>query len=516
MNLAELVSAMPGIELLDADRHGPLSLRDIVTDSRQAGPGCLFVALRGHQRDGQEFLAQVAHQGAVAALVACDAAEAARDRVPGLPLVIAQAPRAVLGLLADRFFGEPSRALQVLGVTGTNGKTTCSALLASILEAAGLSVGVVGTIGYRWPGHREPAVNTTPESLTLHRMMDRMRRAGVQAVVMEVSSHGLASHRVEGVRFDGALFTNLTQDHLDFHGTMEAYFAAKASLFERLLPWSASQGKPEPVAALNLGDRWIAPLRERVENLAAVRVVGFSTEPDQTRAEVRPLEQPRLGLDGLRVRARTPKSDEGLELWAPLVGAFNLENVLGAVALAGSLEGVSTLAVEAGLASLGPVPGRLQRIEGPEGGPAVFVDYAHTPDALRVALAALRDHVPRGGRLVAVFGCGGERDRGKRPQMGRAAWEGADRLVLTSDNPRGEKPEEILEEILAGLPAAGQGAAEVEPDRERAIRGAVARATAADVILVAGKGHENYQEIGGERRHFDDVEVARRALRDQV
>ena len=526
MLLADLVEAAPQVSLLDPQANHGLPITDIVIDSRRASAGHLFVALKGARRDGHDFLEEIAAQGATAALVAADRVDQIRRRLPTLPLLSAPEPRAALGLLADRFFGEPSRALTVLGITGTNGKTTCSALLASILEARGLRVGVVGTIGYRWPGHQEKAANTTPESLTLHRMMARMLEAGVDAVVMEVSSHGLATHRLVGVRFDGALFTNLSQDHLDFHGTMQAYLQAKASLFEELLPWSAQQGKGRPVAALNLDDDQVRPLLDRLQS-APLQIVGFSARPDEDRAEVRPVGRPRLGLAGLEARLRLPGEEEPLDVVAPLVGSFNMENVLGSAALAEAVEAVTPRDLAAGLAGLSPVPGRLQRVEVPEGGegrggPAVFVDYAHTPDALRRALEALREHVPSGGQLVVVFGCGGERDRGKRPQMGAAGWAGADRLVLTSDNPRGEAPEAILEDILGGIPQdveqgpPGEGRLGVEPDREQAIRRAVLSAGASDVILVAGKGHEDYQEIGGERKHFDDVEVARATLEDRA
>jgi UDP-N-acetylmuramoyl-L-alanyl-D-glutamate--2,6-diaminopimelate ligase len=493
MRLGELIAALdPGAAV-----HGPdVEIRGVVTDSRQAGPGDLFFALPGLHTDGRRHVADAVARGAVAVV-----ADGPLDA--GAATVVATGhPRRLLGRAAARLAGDPSATLALVGVTGTNGKTTTTYLLEAIWRAAGFQPGVIGTIAYRYAGTSRPAPFTTPEAPALQMLLAEMRRAGTTHVAMEVSSHALALERVEGARFDAAVFTNLTRDHLDFHPTLEDYYAAKARLFLDHLP---AGGKPAPVAVVNLDDA----AGERLAASVATRVVTVGRHP---RAAVRPRAID-TDLDG--TRGVLELDGRALPFTCRLVGAPHVENVLGAAATAWAL-GVPPAAIAAGLAALEPPPGRLERIPGP--GFTVVVDYAHSPDALERCLAVLRPLAA--GRVLCVFGCGGDRDRGKRPLMGDAAARLADVVVLTSDNPRSEDPERILTDVEAGLRGGGMtaladGAARGylrEPDRRHAIRLAIGAARPGDVVLVAGKGHEDYQIVGTERRHLDDREEVRRAL----
>jgi UDP-N-acetylmuramoyl-L-alanyl-D-glutamate--2,6-diaminopimelate ligase len=483
---------------------GDVEVKGVAVDSRRVRPGDVFFALAGIREDGRRHVRDAVARGAVA-VVAEDAVD-----IDGAVVVGAGAARALLGRAAAQLAGDPTAALTVVGVTGTNGKTTTTYLLEQIWHAAGLSPGVVGTIAYRFGGTSTPAPLTTPDAVTLQGLFAQMRERGTTHVAMEVSSHALEQDRVAGTRFDAAVFTNLTRDHLDFHGDIDRYFAAKARLFLEHLPLG---GKPDPVAVVNVDDpagaRLVARLRTRAVPVgrgpgAAVRPCGVETDLSGMRGEI--------DLDGTRLPFRTR-----------LIGAPHVENVLSAAAAAWAL-GVAPDAIAAGLAGAVPPPGRLEQIDGP--GFTVMVDYAHTPDALERSLEVLR--VLTAGRLIAVFGCGGDRDRGKRPLMGAAAARVADVVVLTSDNPRTERPEAIIAEIEAGvrdagmrpLPlAAGDAALEnggrgyvVETLRAEAIALAVRLARPGDVLLVAGKGHEDYQIIGTEKRPFDDRDAVRAAL----
>jgi len=394
--------------------------------------------------------------------------------------------------------------MQLVGVTGTNGKTTVSYLVEACARAAGQPTGVIGTVTHRFPGVERAAAHTTPESTTLQAMLGEMRDAGTKLVVLEVSSHALAQERVAGLRFAAAGFTNLTRDHLDYHGDMAGYFAAKRRLFVEHL---ALDG----VAVVNAHDPWGARLADQLGPGRTTWRYGTRVE-DQLRAE-----SAELSIAGITAAVQTPRGP--LALRSPLVGAHNLENLLCAAGLA-LAAGLPLAAVEAGLSTCRGAPGRLERIDGR--GLSVFVDYAHTDDALSRALEALRSLQPR--RLLLVFGCGGDRDRGKRPLMGAVAGNGADLAIVTSDNPRSEDPLRIISEIEPGLTAAGRPrrtAAEavagepgyvVEPDRRAAIELALACARPGDALLIAGKGHESTQLVGAERRYFDDREEARRAL----
>jgi UDP-N-acetylmuramoyl-L-alanyl-D-glutamate--2,6-diaminopimelate ligase len=470
----------------------------VTGDSREVVAGALFCALPGARADGHAFAAEAAARGAVAVI-----AERPVECAPAR-LLLAPSARRSMALCAANFHGRPGDALQLVGVTGTNGKTTVAWLVEACARAAGRPAGMIGTVTHRFPGVERPAAYTTPESTAVQALLGEMRDAGTRLVVMEVSSHALAQERVAGLRFAAAGFTNLTRDHLDYHGDMDGYFAAKRRLFVEHLA-------PDGTAVINARDPWGARLADQLGPGRIAWRYGTRAE-DQLRAE-----SPRLTMAGIEATVRTPRGP--LALRSPLVGAHNLENLLCAAGLA-LAAGLPLAAVEAGLGASRGAPGRLERIDGR--GLSVFVDYAHTDDALARAIEALRSLGPR--RLVVVFGCGGDRDRGKRPLMGAAAGRGAEVVVVTSDNPRTEDPLRIIAEIEPGLSQAGRPrrtAAEavagepgyvVEPDRRAAIELALACARPGEAVLIAGKGHEDYQLVGAERRHFDDREEARRAL----
>ncbi len=473
-------------DLLPGSAHGECVITGICADSRRISAGDLFIALQGARHDAIAFLPEVAARGAIAALIdsACALPEA-----PPLPVVMVDRLAERAGEIAGRFHGEPSRSMALIGVTGTNGKTTCTQLIAQALSSAGVRCGVIGTLGSGFPGELREGTHTTPDAVTLQQLLGEMRDAGAQAVAMEVSSHALAQGRVSALRFETAVFTNLTHDHLDYHGSLEAYAAAKEALFHHPGLKRAVLNIDDP-----MGRRILAGLGQGVEGTPC------STSGRDALLHVLSAE---YDTGGIRAHLRTPQGEGVLAL--PLIGRFNLENallVLG-VLLAHGLDLAAALAA---LEGVRPVPGRMQRVQG-EQGPLVVVDYAHTPDALEQALRALRVHCR--GRLWCVFGCGGDRDRSKRPLMGRIAREHADEVVVTSDNPRSEEPAAIIEEICAGIPDPGVIR---EPDRRAAILRAIALASPADCILLAGKGHENYQETGGVRQPFSDVQVAAEAL----
>lgn len=481
------------------------AIAGVRVDSRKVERGDLFVAVPGTKVDGAAFVAQARERGAVA--VACDEAHAPND----MPSIVARDVAAAAGHLASAFHGDPSERVELAGITGTNGKTSCTYLLESIWKAAGRSPGVIGTIVQRCGAFERPSSMTTPSAVDLQAVLAEMLAAGTDCVAMEVSSHALDQRRVAGCRFRGALFTNLTRDHLDYHASEDSYFAAKASLFREYL------GAAGGVAVLNADD-------ERVSTLAAELhdhdVWSVSTSPgSRARARVTRAECTLAGI-----RATFDLGGAPVTIRSPLVGTANLANLLAVAALARGT-GIAPATIGEGLSSCPAIPGRMERIPvtGPDGhAPAVFVDYAHTPDALERSLKSLQGETS--GRIIAVFGCGGDRDRGKRPIMGRIAATLADVAVLTSDNPRSEDPHAILDEVEAGigarksrrsageLAAGGTGGYLVEADRLVAIETAIAIAGRDDVVLVAGKGHEDYQETAGTRRHFDDREVARATL----
>jgi UDP-N-acetylmuramoyl-L-alanyl-D-glutamate--2,6-diaminopimelate ligase len=493
-------AAVPTATLLDAlpDKtvlgRLPASVSGLCYDSRRVEPGALFVAVPGLRQDGRQFIPEALRRGAAAVVAeGPDPPEAARTA-----RILVPSAREALARLADAYYGRPSREMVLVGITGTNGKTTTSYLVDALLRAAGHRTGLIGTIQYRIGDESLPAGQTTPEAVELQDLLARMRRRGVTAAAMEASSHALALHRVDGLAFDVAVFTNLTQDHLDFHGTLEEYRRAKARLF-RLL---ASGGKPRPTAVINVDD----PAGPGMVAGLDLPTLGFGLSP---RAEIRP-EAWTSGADGIRMRVATPAGP--VEIESRLVGEHNVMNLLGAAGVGVAL-GLAPSLMGPALAGVAAVPGRFERVEA--GQPfLVVVDYAHTPDALERVLATGRKLVTPPGRLAVVFGCGGDRDRGKRPQMGTIAARAADRVWVTSDNPRSEEPQAIIREIVTGLTGAGEPphGCVVEPDRRAAIEAALAWAAPGDVVVIAGKGHETYQIVGSQVLPFDDRAVAREAL----
>jgi UDP-N-acetylmuramoyl-L-alanyl-D-glutamate--2,6-diaminopimelate ligase len=456
MDLERVIAALAPTDVVG---RAPAEVRDLAFDVRTVRPGALFFCVPGSRADGHDFAPEAVERGAVALVVEhpVDAA---------VPQLVVPSSRAAMAVVADEFFGRPTEELEVVGVTGTNGKTTTAFLLHSILDAADRRPGLIGTVEARVGGVPRKLERTTPEAIDLQRLFREMLDAGDRSCAMEASSHASELHRLDRMRFRALIFTNLTQDHLDFHGTMERYYAAKRRLFG------------EAPAVVNVDDPWG---RRLVQELGGAAVT-FGLSPE---AQVGP-----EALAGIDLRLR---------------GRFNVLNALGAAAAA-RLLGVDDAALRAGLEAVEGVPGRFEEVS--EGQPfTVLVDYSHTPDSLDNALraaGALAD-----GRLICVFGCGGDRDREKRPLMGRVATELADLAIVTSDNPRSEDPGRIIAEVVAGA----TGEVVVEPDRRAAIELAVEAAEPGDVVLVAGKGHEQGQEIGEVVLPFDDREVAREALR---
>ena len=491
---ATLLAALPDKTVLG---RLPATVTGIAYDSREVLPGQLFVAVPGLKQDGRRFVTDALGKGAAAVVL-----EGA-DVLGGSPTgrVIVPSSREALARLAGAYFGHPSRALTVVAITGTNGKTTTSFLVDALLRAGGRPTGLVGTIEYRVGTETLPAGQTTPEAVELQSLLRRMVERGVAAVAMEVSSHALALHRVDGIEFDVAVFTNLTQDHLDFHVTLDAYREAKARLF-RLL---ASGTKPRRTAVINVDDAAGAAMVGGLD----LPTLGFGLG---RAAPVRPRRFV-SGMDGIRMEVETPAGP--VEITSALVGEHNVMNLLGAVAVGLAL-GLDRAVIARALAGVTTVPGRFERVEA--GQPfLVAVDYAHTPDALERVLTTARKLLAGAGRLAVVFGCGGDRDRGKRPLMGAIAARLADRVWVTSDNPRSERPEAIIAEIAAGIPpaAAGLDRHATIPDRKAAIRAALLWARPGDVVVIAGKGHETYQIIGAEVLAFDDRAQARAVLAER-
>jgi len=496
MVLEQLVQGLP-VEWAAGSRPRPgLEVAGVCHDSRRVEPGDLFVTWRGERWDGAAFVEEAARRGAVAVLTD------PRSPVPLLPWLVAPEPRALLAPIASRVYDHPDRELLMVGVTGTNGKSTVVALIAALLEATGVPAARLGTLGYRFGELEFPGERTTPEASDLHRVLRRARDAGAMAAVMEVSSHALVQGRVDCAGFDLAVFLNLTRDHLDFHPSMEEYFAAKASLFERL--------EDDGRAAVAVDGAW-------GRRLAALhpRAVTFGES-----GAVRFLDL-RLDTRGMTARVATPRGEVAIR--SRLLGGYNAENVLAAIAAAEALELDSAVYAPA-LHDVERLPGRMEPVERGQPYP-VIVDYAHTDGALRAALAAMRGlgaaeaaAEGRAGkeRLIVVFGCGGDRDRGKRALMGRAAGELADYAILTSDNPRSEDPAAILRAIEEGIAAVPGARWEVVPDRRQAIRRAIALAGPGSSVLIAGKGHERMQILGDRQVPFVDSDVAAEAIEESL
>jgi UDP-N-acetylmuramoyl-L-alanyl-D-glutamate--2,6-diaminopimelate ligase len=476
MELERVIAALSPTDVVGG---APVEIADLAYDTRAVEAGALFFCVPGERADGHNFAVEAVARGAVALVV-----ERPLDE-PAVPQLVVRDARGAMAVAADAFFGRPTEELRVAGVTGTNGKTTSAYLLHSVLEAAELRPGLLGTVESRIGAERQQAVRTTAEAIDLQRAFRTMLDAGNRSCAMEATSHGSELKRLLGVRFAALVFTNLSQDHLDFHGTMERYFEAKRRLFT----------ESRPPAAVHVGDRYGRRLADELRSLRHEPLLTFGLGED---AEVR---AENLELDGSGASFRAA----GIEVRSRLPGRFNVLNVLGVIAAA-RLLGIADEEIARGIENLDGVPGRFELVD--EGQPfTVVVDYSHKPEALENVLGAARDLARE--RLICVFGCGGDRDRGKRPLMGRIASELSDLAVVTSDNPRSEEPEAIIGEILAGV----VGPVEVEVDRRAAIARAIEGARAGDVVVIAGRGHEPTQEIAGRLLPFDDREVARDALR---
>lgn len=495
MTLDELVSPVQTrLGVLERIGDQRVVIADVTDDSRAVGSGALFVAVKGERVDGHRYI-----QGAVQAGARAVVAERLDAPCPA-PFVRVRDSRVVLGILGSRFHGDPSLRLRMIGVTGTNGKTTTTYVCKALLESAGRRVGLIGTVAYIIGSELLAASHTTPGAIELQRILARMVDARLDTTVMEVSSHALALDRTSGCEFDVAVFTNLTQDHLDFHASMEEYFHAKCRLFTGLVDTGGKAGTKR--AILNADD----PYAPRIRDVCSVPVWTYGI---RTPADIR-AEELRLSLAGSTFQAVTPSGTCMVQ--SRLVGEHNVYNLLAAVGVA-LQEGLTLEQISSAVARVTNVPGRFERVEAGQDF-TVVVDYAHTEDALvRLLTAAQRLKV---GRIITVFGCGGDRDRGKRPKMGRVAVQFSDVVVLTSDNPRTEDPVAILREVEVGVKEALQAKPTVEyhmvADRRQAIDAAIRMARRDDTVLIAGKGHEDYQILGTTKVHFDDREIAREAI----
>ncbi|HEX9079887.1 MAG TPA: UDP-N-acetylmuramoyl-L-alanyl-D-glutamate--2,6-diaminopimelate ligase [Desulfuromonadaceae bacterium] len=501
MNLEQLLGPLSGAEL---NGDGTVEITALACDSRMVRPGTLFFALTGAVTDGHRFIGQALAAGAVAVVL-----EDAACAPSHVPWVRVDDGRLAMARMAAAFYGDPTARLPLIGITGTNGKTTTTYLIEAILAAAGIPAAVLGTISYRFGATTMGASHTTPESIELQAAFRDLATAGAKAFVMEVSSHALEQRRVDGCHFDVGIFSNLTRDHLDYHGTMEQYLESKQRLFSELL--APTEGKPRRRAAINMDD----PYGPRVAERSACPVITYGIDT----GDVRTIEVG-SSVAGIRGTLVTPKGD--IPFSSHLLGRFNLSNILAAAAAGIALD-LDLAAIKAGIEGHATVPGRLERVENRRG-VTCLVDYAHTGDALENVLTTLKEIA--GARIITVFGCGGDRDPGKRPIMGRIAAELSDLAIVTSDNPRTEDPALILEQIRAGILPLGvreytgdelsggfaaQGFVMLE-NRRAAIRLAASLARPGDIVLLAGKGHEDYQIIGKTKHHFDDREEAAAAF----
>jgi UDP-N-acetylmuramoyl-L-alanyl-D-glutamate--2,6-diaminopimelate ligase len=494
MNLSELSKQL----LISRTIGDPMTpIQSLEVDSRKVKPGCLFICLPGHTVDGHDYAAKALEQGAAALVTSRELPIAATQ-------LIVPDTRQALAMLADFFYARPSHQLRPIGITGTNGKTTTAYLIEQIWADANVSAGIIGTIESRYGGLRFPMSGTTPDVLALQQIFRAMVDAGTERCVIEVSSHALEQGRVKGTLFRTAVFTNLTQDHLDYHGTMEAYEAAKGLFFSRLGNAFSDDPLERTFAVLNADD----PASHRLAKLTSAEVLTYGIEQE---AHLR-AAQVRITARGTSFELHSFQGKYAVNL--QLVGKFNVYNALAALGAA-ICEGINMEAAIRSLEKIAGVPGRIEAVN--EDQPyAVIVDYAHTPDGLDNVLRTVKELTD--GEVICVFGCGGDRDRTKRPIMGRLAAELADRIIATSDNPRSEDPLAILHEIEVGVLAAGMAQERymLEPDRRLAIQKAVEMASPGDVVLIAGKGHETYQIIGGVTSDFDDRLVAKQAIRSRM
>lgn len=495
MRLDSLLQAIPDARRVSQGGEREPEIGHLVADSRQVKPGSLFVAIRGRHSDGHSFLPDAVDRGATALVV--EAAAARPMLKMSIPVIEVKDSRIALARLAERFYGYPSLHLGLIGVTGTNGKTTVTYLIRSMLQAAGHVAGLFGTVAYELVGERLPSTHTTPESDILQSLLARLVEQGADYAVMEVSSHALALNRVEGCEFDVAVFTNLTQDHLDFHHTMDDYFESKRRLFSDLTR-PAKKSRPKR-AVINRDDPWGRRLIEMIK--APAWTYGLDGRADLTAEDVR------SSLDGLVFTAVTPTGS--FPVRSALVGRYNVYNLLAAIGAAIHLE-ISPDHIRQGIESLTGVPGRFERLDSGQGF-SVIVDFAHTEDALDRLLRTVSELTS--GRIITLFGCGGDRDHGKRAPMGRTAARFSDVVVITSDNPRSEDPVQIINEVVVGVrDASSRKKSPVEwmavPDRQEAIERALSLARPGDSVILAGKGHEDYQMIGDQAIPFNDRQVA--------
>lgn len=493
MRLSELIAPLLLKQVIgDAD----VTIEHITEDSRQVRAGSMFVAMRGYTVDGHRFVHRAVEAGASAVLV--------EEVIEGLsaPQIVVRSTRAAIAVLASVFYRHPSKEMKVIGITGTNGKTTTTFLIDRILSDAGRKTGLIGTIKTRIGDREYENVNTTPETIHLQDVFHQMREIGTEYPVMEVSSHAVELHRVAGTHFHTAIFTNLTQDHLDYHGSMEEYRLAKAKFFARLGNTYGDEAAEVQAAVLNADDEHFAFFR--TSTAAQVITYGIDNEADVRAVDVR------LGADGVSFRVESFAGEESFNL--RLHGKFNIYNSLAAIT-ACLREGVSLARIKQSLEAISGVDGRFESVDAGQDF-TVIVDYAHTPDSLENVLKTVREFVK--GDVYCIVGCGGDRDRTKRPLMAGIAAQYADLAIITSDNPRTEDPERILDDMEAGLSNAEPGRYVRITDRTEAIRHAVGRAKRDDVILIAGKGHETYQIIGKTKHHYDDREIARQAIRGEL
>ena len=501
MKLAQLIE---GLEITEVRGTTSVDIKHISHDSRSIGRDCLFVALRGSRENGHHYIPEATASGATALIV-----EENTPAENGVTIITVPDARVALAMVADCFYQHPSRELTVIGITGTNGKTTISYLVESILKTSGYHPGVVGTVEYRYGDHCRAAPHTTPDALDLHMLMREMLDAGTSHLILEVSSHALEQHRVEAVNFDSAVFSNLSAEHLDYHGTMECYGKAKELLFTHYINRSS---KEKTSAIINYDD----PLGKTLSARTNARLFRYGIKEG---IEIT-LKDATLTSEGMSLLVHTPRGD--VTITSSLIGTFNMANILAAVGAAVA-HTISPAVIQEGIRRVKAIPGRLERITNALG-LTLLVDYAHTSDALDQVLTTLRDLRPR--RLITVFGCGGDRDKTKRGPMGAVATAKSDLTIITSDNPRTEDPHDIIEQITAGIDHAA--ATRCDPvrlndadrcngyaiiaDRRAAIKTAVALTRPGDILLVAGKGHEDYQIIGKQKYHFSDREEIMQAL----
>jgi UDP-N-acetylmuramoyl-L-alanyl-D-glutamate--2,6-diaminopimelate ligase len=492
MKLADLLR---DVAVRSVNGSTDVEVTGVTADSRLVRKGSVFVAIPGTQQDGSKYIPQAVKKGAAAVVLQSPVplSEGRGSKVEGREVEVDDA-RAALALLAANFYGRPAESMSLVGVTGTSGKTTTTKMIESIFDSTGTPVGLIGTIEYRAGEERLVADRTTPDAVVLQEWFAKMRDAGVRHAVMEVSSHALALKRTHGLRFSAAVFTNLSRDHFDFHKDFDDYFAAKRILFEQI-------DLSRKTAVVNVDDAY----GRRLANDLGPAVMSFGQSAE---ADIHPAVGFEISVRGLRGIVVTPSGEVTIE--SDLLGLPNLYNWLGAIGAA-IVVGIPLDTIARGVRSLRSVRGRFERVPAPEG-PTVIVDYAHKPDALEKLLRAVRE-LAGGKRVVLLMGCGGDRDKGKRPEMGAIAGRLADYTVLTSDNPRGEKPESILDDIEAGMKEVPRDRYTRISDRREAITGAIAGASDDDVIVIAGKGHETYQVMGDQVIHFDDREEAELALK---